>query len=483
MSRWVGVLVCVLLGGCAAPSARLGFPKAPVAVDTGRRSYDVDGDGAVDFALEADEGGRFDVISYDDDEDGVFDRSYRLSEYGDDEVPHLVVLLDSVPFEKARERWARDGWGFFEEPTKVIAPFPTMSGVVFSAIMGSAPMEGANNRYYDSRIGRRRDRIWARVWGYTNPWQRGLAYRASYVENGLAFLKPRPWYGAELARVTEALDKSGSRETIVYVASSSGMISKYGEAGLEEVLDGVERLCLEMLHERDGAIKISVVSDHGHNLMVPQRIDLGPALEGAGFRVAARVRDDEDVVIDLDGLVNYVGLHTRRAEEVSRAMMGVEGVDVAMFVEGERVRVLTRDGSGYVERRDGRVRLVATEGDPFGYEAIAKEMMRAGEMDADGFATEEAWLAATADIEWPDVPARIWEAFHGVVVSTPDVMVVMRDGWCVGDKMFERYIDMQSTHGGLNQVNSAAVLLTMRRGVAPVVRSRDVLGAVRGKGR
>ena len=269
-----------------------------------RRLYDVDSDGAGDFAVLADERGNFDLIAYDDDEDGEFDRTYRLSEYADSEVPHFIVLLDSIPYQPARERYEEGEWSFFAPPTKVIAPFPTMSGVIFSQIMGVAPMDSANNRYYDARTGRHHDGIWARIWGHTNAWQRPLHYRASYMQNGLAFLEPRPWFGAELALAKGAFDESGDRETIVYIASTSGMMSKYGSEGLEEILDGFERLCMQVIYERDGAVKISALSDHGHNLMPPTRMDLEPALRAAGFVPSDRLQSARDVVIDLDGLVN-----------------------------------------------------------------------------------------------------------------------------------------------------------------------------------
>jgi len=481
---YLGVLVLVSVlvtggTGCSAPGVRLTFPQRPVETDSKQRSYDVNADGMIDFAMIADEQGRFDVIVYDDDEDGEFNRTYRLSEYADTEVPHLILLLDSIPFEPTRQRFEQDRWSFFEAPTKVIAPFPSMSGVIFSVIMGVAPMDGANNRYFDTRTGRQRDAIWARIWGYTNPWQRDLDYHASYIHNGLAFLHPRPWFAAELALAKKAFDTSGKRETIVYIASTSGMMSKYGAQGLKEIFDGVERLSLQLLYERNGAVKISILSDHGHNLIAPERIDLEPTLREAGFTPSSSIRTDEDVVIDLDGLVNYAGLHTRRPREVAEVLAGLDAVEVAMFVEGERVVVLTAAGEGYVERHGGRLRFVSTAGNPLDYQRVVDELRRSGHLDENGFASPEEWFKATVDHEWPNVPPRVWDAFHGVVVSTPDVMLSMRDGWCVGDKRFERYIDMLSTHGGLNQVNSAAVLLTMRREVAPALRSRDALPALR----
>jgi hypothetical protein len=467
------------IAGCQAPGVRLSFPPAPLEWTSEHRLYDVDGDTIVDFALMAGDDGRFELIAYDDDEDGEFDRTFRLSDHADEDVPHLIVLLDSVPFEPTRERYQADRWTWFEPPVKLIAPFPTMSGVIFSQIMGTGAIEGANNRYYDRTAGKRRDMIWARIWGYTNAWQRPLHYKASYIQNGLAFLEPRPWFAAELALTARTFERNPGRETIVYIASTSGMMSKFGAEGLDEILDGVERLALQVIHEREGAVKISVLSDHGHNLTAPTRIDLAPTLSEAGFRPASRLRRDEDVVIDIDGLVNFAGLHTHHPREVAEALIRREEVEVAMFEEDGRVVVLTQDGEAFVERQDGRDRWTSVVGDPLDYVRVVAELRAAGRLDADGFAARRDWFDATVDHEWPDAPGRVWDAFHGIVLNTPDVMLAIRDGYCVGDKSFERFIDMQSTHGGLNQINSATVLLTMRRGVNEPLRSEQVLEDIR----
>ena len=42
--------------------------------------------------------------------------------------------------------------------------------------------------------------------------------------------------------------------------------------------------------------------------------------------------------------------------------------------------------------------------------------------DADGFAARGAWFAATVEHEYPDGPARIWDAFHDRMISPAEVM-------------------------------------------------------------
>jgi hypothetical protein len=107
------------------------------------------------------------------------------------------------------------------------------------------------------------------------------------------------------------------------------------------------------------------------------------------------------------------------------------------------------------------------------------QMRGAGVMDADGFADPDDWFQATWDHQWPDMPARLWDAFHGVVVHPPSIMLTVRDGYCVGPRSLQKYIDMQSTHGGFDQRHSAAFLLTnTRRATRPAYHSDEVLETI-----
>ena len=46
--------------------------------------------------------------------DGVIDRAYRLSDYANRDVPHLVILLDSIPFQPVLDRWSAGDLRWFE---------------------------------------------------------------------------------------------------------------------------------------------------------------------------------------------------------------------------------------------------------------------------------------------------------------------------------------------------------------------------------
>jgi hypothetical protein len=400
---------------------------------------------------------------------------YRFSDYGNDEVPHLLLLIDSLPYRSVRPRYEAGEWNWFFAPQLVIPPFPSLSEVTFSAILGAPPMGGAIERYYDKRTGEILNLYTARAFGYRHPWQQRVhGQLKNYREVGYSYLSPRPWYEAELARAKQTLDESPDRHTAVYIVSTSAMVSRYGAAGLDESLDRIEQLCLQLLHERRGALKITILSDHGHNLAVSPNFRVAEALEEEGFRVTDSIEDPErDVVPEIDGLVTYFGVHTKRPEAVAGALLPRPEVQLAMYVEGDAVVVRSREGRARIERSGSRYRYVPASDEPaddvFGYGAWTRTWMSGDE-----------WMRATARGEWPDAPRRVWEAFHALVVSPADVMFTLQDGHCAGSPSMEKWIDMQSTHGGLNRVNSDAVVLSMVRPLDRPVRSRDVLAALYG---
>jgi hypothetical protein len=467
-TRWLlGVLLVALHAGCA-PSARLTFPRAPLSESADETRYDIDRDGRPDFAL-LKESGRVTALAYDDDEDGRPDRVYRLADYPADRVPHLILLLDSIPYQQVADRYIAGDFRWLGPPQKVISPFPSLTEQCFTDLFRAPPLPGVIDTYYKPGQGRHNG-IWDRVRGHEQPWERRLDYHAKMWEQGLAYLNPRPWHAAEMQRVRQALDDAPDRVCVAYVTSASGMMCKFGATGCQEILDDVRQLCLQILHDRRGAVKISILADHGHNLMESKNVRLDEVLRAAGFRPGNEIRDDADVVVEINGLVTYAGVHTRQPARVATTLLTRSEVELAMYQEGDAVIVRNASGSARIECKDGHLRYTPIDNDVLGYQPILNHLK-----SVDGFVSDDDWFAATVDHPWPDAPRRIWDAFHGRAVTHPTVMVSLRDGSCAGLASFEKLIKMASSHGGLNQVNSATFVMTMTGRVTRPLRTRDVL--------
>jgi hypothetical protein len=458
------------LAGCQ--SDRLFFPEQPIAQSDRQAWYDTDGDGRADFAVSQSEAGRLDQLSYDDDQDGQIDRRYNLSDSEDQPRPHLIVLADSLPYEAFRERFERPGphgLRLFHPPSKVICPFPSMSALCFTALLHAPPMPGMINRHYDPRPQKRgyRNLITKRLAGYRNPWQQRVSYQVDYDENVDLFLKPKKWLPIELERSRQALDDSPYRTTIVYLAAPASMLMQHGKPGLDETLDELERFCLQIMYERRGAMDISIVSDHGHNLEKTQWIDIKQHLKNAGFKVGNKVSGDDAVVLEMDGLLTYFGVHTNQPEQVAEALLELEQLKIVTYQQLDEVVVRSQLGEARIRK----------SGDVFIYEAITGDVLLYEELESRSL-TREQWLSETADAAFPAAPPRLWDAFHGIAVSTPQVMATLEPGYCCGIGWFSWFVNLESTHGGLDQVSSAAVVLTTRPIEAGPIYSRDVLPAI-----
>ena len=135
-------------------------------------------------------------------------------------------------------------------------------------------------------------------------------------------------------------------------------------------------------------------------------------------------------------------------------------------------------GAAVVERRGDRFRYRPVDHDVLGYDLVNVALARSGAADPEGFVDGDTWLRETADHPFPDAPCRVWDAFGAQVVNPCRVLFTVKDGYYAGMASFARLVDMASTHGGLNQINSDAVLLTTRPDVVGPLRTRDVMGAV-----
>jgi hypothetical protein len=461
--------------GCFTSPARLAFPYRKLVATTQPQSFDVNHDGKPDFSVTFTADGAVDSLNYDDDQDGHDDRVYHLADVDASRVPHLVILLDSIPYQVVADRYAAGEFRFFPSPpSKVVAPFPSLTEICYTDVLHAAPLSGAIDQHYDRRTAQTGS-FWPRLFGSRQPWERKLDYRSAFREEPLCYVDPKKWYAIELERARKAFDESPHNTTIVYLTSASGMACKFGRPGIDEVLDGAARLCLQLLYERHGEIRISMMADHGHNMVTSTNIDVIKVLKSAGFNVTSRLRKPNDVVPEISGLVTYAGVRTLRPAPVADALLAVDGVDLAMYQQQDQIIVRDPQGAAAIDMRDGKLRYRPITRDVLHYAPVYEAVAH----DDGGFATRSDLFAATIDHEFPDAPARIWDAFHGrLIVDPPEVIFTTRDGICAGRSSFEHFITMRSTHGSLNQLNSATFLFSMTPNIPRTLRSADVMPAI-----
>ena len=302
-----------------------------------------------DFGINFGKDGRVDSLLYDDNGDGVPDRIYHLKDYHAAGLPHLVLLLDSIPYRTLAERYAAGEFRWFDPPVKVISTFPSLTKIAYTQVLHSPPTLGMIDEYYDPATGKINSGFSKRWFGYREPWEHYLDYSADFSDASEAYLDPRPWYGAELERAHKAFNKSNLQVTIVYLASASCMVCRYGKQGADEVLDGAAQLCLQLLYERHGAVEISMMADHGHNYMESKNIDITAPLQHAGFHVAKHLANNNDVVLELSGLVTYAALDTNQPAKVADTLLKIPGIQQTFYMSGDSVIIRDHTGSAKID--------------------------------------------------------------------------------------------------------------------------------------
>lgn len=487
MTRLVPALVLIGLAGCAEPGPRLLDTPRSTATDTATiqpesiRAVDSNKDGREDYWQRFDADGRIGSLAFDTNGDGSPDESVdRTAPQAGDR--HLIILLDSIPFDLVEQAWRAGRFRLFHPPGKVISPFPVMTDLSFSELFGVSPSPGVEASHYDGR--RLRDGYDVYAHGGNAGWNARVDYALLPIVHAVAYLDPRKWYDHELGKI-QRMFLGGRGDFRGYVVTTSGLGAWYGHEGHAPALEKLDAACEYIMHACRGRVQITLLSDHGHVLKKSRRIPLSDLLAAKGWRVGSRLSGERDVIVPEFGVVSCAAIHTRRPVEVARDCIAIEGVELALYREpghGE-ITVLGRD-SETVLRMDSRGRFTVelVRGDPLHLAGVIESLRASGKLGADGYATDEDWTQATRGGAYPDPLYRIWRAFNGLVENVPDVYLSLADGYHCGSELMTRLVDISATHGALNVVSSTGFVMSTIGPLPPSTRMRDLAGVLESLG-
>lgn len=478
-----------MLAGCAGPGPRL-FPVAPLSerphAGGTLRLYDVDGDGRADFGEQLSREGFVESLHYDTNAEGGGGTIVRLNDIKPHQQRDLILILDSVPYGMVRDLWRAGRFRYCRPPVRVISPFPVMTDVSLAEFFGVSPCPGLESQYYDG------SRLTSGYWKYAGdvdmPWVPRVDYRMWTIAHTRAYVDPHPWFDHELRviqdRITQRAkqvgDAAGDRAFIGYCVGPSSLGANEGRNGHQAGLVRVDRVCQQIMYDTRGRVRVSMFSDHGHNLARSQRVPLADLLARFGYRVTTRLERPGDVVVPEFGIVTYAAIHTRQPAAVARDVVGIDGVTLAAWPDGDdRVLVRSRDGLAAITRSGEQYCYRCEYGDPLGLLPVLERLRNEGAADASGCAVDASWFTATADHIYPDPLHRLWRAFHGLVVHQPDVLVCCAEGQHFGSAFMDRMVALAGAHGSLSAVSSMGFAMTASGDLPQVVRMEDLRAALR----
>src|SRR5690349_8617223 len=291
----------------------------------------------------------------------------------------LLLCLDGVPHKLIEVAKSRGLFDRFGAPTRLLSPFPTMTNVALSAMLGASPPAGYESLYFDRAAGELRGGI-KKYLGRRTPdkipssYMDDLDYQEPLPFEFLIYVAPEKVWRADMGKFRERFRAAPQdRDYFAFLKATDGLLHSQGPARLAVALESLDKILTEIREYCGNETEIVMFSDHGMNLEKNRRVHLRSALQRRGFQV----------VIPAFGLCSYVALYCDEQviPEVARAVVEVEGVDFAVYKDGAAAVVESDRGRARIEN----LRYIVETGDPL-------ELGRFGH----GLKTDKEWFEATA---------------------------------------------------------------------------------------
>ena len=375
--------------------------------------------------------------------------------------PLLVLLLDGVAFERIEHLWRQGYFRMFHRPARVISVFPTLTDPAYDAFFRCGPTPGYEAGYFDRAANRLTGAFRLYLRGANEKWVGFTDYRIGFFEDAIMYLFPRHTFRSELRRTRRVVDDClarGRPEVVIYILSTDGLGHMLTCPKIDEMLAELDGWLVRLLDEQGGELEIVMLADHGISTTPTKRFRLRRRLRRAGLRTVKRLARPGDVAVPTFGLLDFARAHTyddATRDRVVEVLTGCAEVELVAWRAGERVGLLTDGGQAQIRARQDGDRLVyryqAVRGDPLGLEGVCPAMQAAGTMNDEGFAGSSAWVARTAEHDFPAAVPRLWDGMCRLSAEQPDVVVSLADGWYTGSGLLSYFVQMQGTHGGLHR--------------------------------
>ena len=413
----------------------------------------------------------------------------------------LLLCLDGVPFEIITAAKSRGLFGKFNEPVRLLSPFPTVTNVALARMFEATAPAGYESLYFDR--GERRLAGGVRKYiGKRTPdkvpssYMNELDYQEPLHFEFLIYVATESVWRADLRRFRDRFRSAPrDRDFFAFLKATDGLLHKGGPARLNVALESLDRILLEVQAACGAETEIVLFSDHGMNLEENRRVHLQTHLKRAGYEVVGRMNERRGgrrrVAAPAFGLCGYAAIYCAEETdegELADALGGLEGVDfsVRRDEDGQGVIVQGSRGRARIRRRenDEGEPLYSYEqlsGDPLHLAEIAGTLSGEGLTNDAGFAPDSEWLARTATHEYPDALANLHGSLHAPRVRhTADVLVSLCDGYYYGASAFSRMIRLLATHGNALLPSTTAFLMSSHRDLPEYVRATEVRPFLRG---
>ena len=393
----------------------------------------------------------------------------------------LVIMLDGVPHQVMDSLWQAGRFRAFHPPSRMISPFPSLTGVAFRDIWRTPVTNGYEDRYFDRGRNQVAGGFLDHVFNAEEHagFQRMVDLKPGSFSAGLAYLVPRTMARHELNGLRRKLRERMAWDTLIvaYFVSTDAIAHRAPDE-LPGFLLEIERLVADVRDVIGPQLEVVLFSDHGNDMLPSRRVALESELGDSGFEVSDEIDDAHDVVLPRFGLVGSAFAYTApgRQAPLAAVLRDVQGIDLVAFADSSgRAHVWTADGRAVIESGAGHdwFRYTPTEGDPLQLEPVLARLRARGEADATGAAPDSMWLRETVDTDFVDPLRRIVLGLSAVR-NPADVLISLAPGYHFGDQNADLFVDVRGTHGSLRTTSSLAFVMGTHVDVPDPIRSTDL---------
>lgn len=484
--RLATAVAALLLVGCAGPGPGT-LPTAPqerVPLTGGGYCdrYDLNDDDRIDYEVDVDAAGRATLLRYADEAAASAADAGRSTTVDlpahratHDVAPRqLLIILDSVPYDVVRDYYDHGGLRIFGAPGRVVSTYPVMTDPALCTFFDVLPCPGIESQRFNGQ------RLVGGLGDYLDevnmPWLRCVQVALNPLDHGPAYLWPRIWLKHELRDIERALfdERPDDPRLIAYCVATSAHGALRGRDGHQISLVLVDRFCEWLMARSRGRLEITLMSDHGHNLLPSKRVLLRDQLKRMDWTIRDRIGTPRDIVVPEFGPVSCAVIYTTLPRDVARDVVGMEGVELVSWLDESQdvIHVLGRDSEATIRRtNDGALQYLAERGDPLRVLATRSNEQTVTRNDAE-------WFETTWDADYPDAVHRLWRAYHGLLAVTPGVLVSLQDGYFCGSTTFTDWIDLAAVHGNLARPGSTGFAITTAGDLPAATRMEDLAAAL-----
>jgi hypothetical protein len=380
----------------------------------------------------------------------------------------------------------------FNNPTRLLSPFPTMTNVALSAMFEATPPAGYESLYFDRNarqlsggirkyIGRRTpDKI-------PSSYMDALDYQEPLMFEFLIYVAPERIWRADMQRFRERfLEAPQTRDYFGFLKATDGLLHAQGPERLNVALAALDNILNEIGKTSGSETEIVLFSDHGMNLEENRRVDLVTHLTRRGFKVSGQLPNQgRSLSIPAFGLCSYVAIYCGDEDlipETSDAVIELPGVDFTIFRDVDAVALKSSRGTARIERSAGdRYRYLPFNGDPLQLSPKIEELRNLGRTDDEGFVSATDWFASTNNHVYPNVVVNLYKSlFTHRVKHTADILVSVHDGYYYGWSAFGKFVKLLATHGNALASSSNAFLMSTHREFPECVQADEAKGFLLG---